>query len=581
MRGLCAVVLYCFLASLSTAGAVGARSLEPAPLARGPYPVACSDVAYDADRVRQIGGTPADFWEGKPQQGQPRYFTDILLEAQDTLQAKPVVPNDSAFYVQTSGRQLNFVVLVCYPTSADNNRPDYPLAESAAVPKMQRAGQKPIFPPPLPVPLVPGQDNGNLLPLVVFSHGLGGSPLSSYGMDMISRLASFGYVVAAPFHGDARFSLIEVSNIGDLIAVANNFDQFVEMQALRPLSLKATVDAVLANGDFAARINTNMIGGFGASMGGASMTWLLGASVTDGFFSHHAHATVRDPRLKAAVTYVPYAGESFLPAFGEDNVTASSVMVPYLAICGTADVLAPMYRVEQAISLLPNSHYLVTLSGVSHGYDSMYAGDVFGWAIPFINAYVKGDANALAGFTQQKDILGGLDDRLTIDYTAPAAASGMVVEFYNTGLDHYFITADASEAAGIDQGSAGPGWSRTGYSFKSGGSTPACRFYGSQSPGPNSHFYTVDPGECDYLRQLQAITPSSQKRWNFESLNFASSPANNGACSNGTVPVFRAYNNGYARGVDSNHRLTSSATALQGVVARGWINEGVVMCAPN
>jgi hypothetical protein len=161
-----------------------------------------------------------------------------------------------------------------------------------------------------------------------------------------------------------------------------------------------------------------------------------------------------------------------------------------------------------------------------------------------------------------------------------ATASLSIVEFYNTNLDHYFITADANEAVGIDGGSAGPGWVRTGNSFKSGGSTPVCRFYGSQVPGPNSHFYTLAGVECDGLKQLQAITPASQKRWNFESLDFISTPPTNGTCPTGTTPVYRAYNNGFARGVDSNHRFSSSAAAIQDVVTRGWINEGVVMCAP-
>ncbi len=161
-----------------------------------------------------------------------------------------------------------------------------------------------------------------------------------------------------------------------------------------------------------------------------------------------------------------------------------------------------------------------------------------------------------------------------------ALASVPVVEFYNTNLDHYFITADASEAAAIDGGSAGQGWIRTGNSFKSGGSAPVCRFYGSQVPGPNSHFYTLAGAECDGLKQLQAITPATQKRWNFESLDFISSSSTNGVCPTGTVPVYRAYNNGFARGVDSNHRISSAMAAIQDVVMRGWINEGVVMCAP-
>ena len=155
-----------------------------------------------------------------------------------------------------------------------------------------------------------------------------------------------------------------------------------------------------------------------------------------------------------------------------------------------------------------------------------------------------------------------------------------VVEFYNTNLDHYFITADAGEAAQIDGGSAGPGWVRTGNSFNSGGSSAVCRFYGSQNPGPNSHFYTVIGEECLALKQLQAITPDTEKRWNFESLDFSSTPPTNGTCLTGTTPVYRAYNNGWARGVDSNHRISSNPAAIQEVVNRGWINEGVVMCAP-
>ncbi|WP_239189923.1 hypothetical protein [Candidatus Nitrotoga sp. HW29] len=161
-----------------------------------------------------------------------------------------------------------------------------------------------------------------------------------------------------------------------------------------------------------------------------------------------------------------------------------------------------------------------------------------------------------------------------------AFASLPVVEFYNTNLDHYFITANTGEAAGIDGGSAGPGWIRTGNSFKSGGSTSVCRFYGSQVPGPNSHFYTASASECDGLKQLQTTTPAAQKRWNFESLDFVSTPPTNGICPTGTAPVYRAYNNGFARVVDSNHRISSATAAIQEVVARGWIDEGIVMCAP-
>jgi YVTN family beta-propeller protein len=51
------------------------------------------------------------------------------------------------------------------------------------------------------------------------------------------------------------------------------------------------------------------------------------------------------------------------------------------------------------------------------------------------------------------------DDAITV------IDSSIVVEFYNTHLDNYFLTANADEANAIDGGSAGPGWVRTGNVF--------------------------------------------------------------------------------------------------------------------
>ena len=103
---------------------------------------------------------------------------------------------------------------------------------------------------------------------------------------------------------------------------------------------------------------------------------------------------------------------------------------------------------------------------------------------------------------------------------AGPALAAEVIEFHNANLDNYFVTADPVEAAAIDGGAAGPGWSRTGFNFTAGGPTPVCRFYGSITPGPNSPFYTALPDECAALKQLQAGTPakeagafSIQPRW--------------------------------------------------------------------
>jgi hypothetical protein len=74
---------------------------------------------------------------------------------------------------------------------------------------------------------------------------------------------------------------------------------------------------------------------------------------------------------------------------------------------------------------------------------------------------------------------------------------------------------------------------------------------------------------------------ASMPSWRFESLDFGTTVPTAGACPAGTVPVYRAYNNGSARGIASNHRITTNRTAIEQAVGRGWIDEGVVMCAPG
>ncbi len=161
----------------------------------------------------------------------------------------------------------------------------------------------------------------------------------------------------------------------------------------------------------------------------------------------------------------------------------------------------------------------------------------------------------------------------------PVAANA-VVEFYIASLDQYFMTADSTQLALIEA-SPEAGLSRTGFWFKTGGSTPVCRFYGSPSPGPNTHFYTAQQSDCDLLRDIEARTPATQPRLNFEGYDFATTPPTNGACPANLQPIYRAYNNGHLRGIDGNHRFSADRSAIAAVVARGWVDEGVVMCAPR
>jgi hypothetical protein len=153
-----------------------------------------------------------------------------------------------------------------------------------------------------------------------------------------------------------------------------------------------------------------------------------------------------------------------------------------------------------------------------------------------------------------------------------ATSTATVYEFYNTTLNHYFRTAVAEEATAIDNGAAGPGWQRTGLNFVAyvpgaGAGNDVCRFYNRTA---NTHFFTADADECAQVK----LDPG----WHYEELSFRIQQPVAGACPEGTIPVYRNYNNRFAFN-DSNHRFTTSPTVYDQMKAQGWVGEGVVMCA--
>ena len=165
----------------------------------------------------------------------------------------------------------------------------------------------------------------------------------------------------------------------------------------------------------------------------------------------------------------------------------------------------------------------------------------------------------------------------------PPPTSVDVIEFYNAGLDHYFITAIPKEISDLDTG-VHVGWARTGQSFKaygigsSGHSTrrPVCREYGLPSQGLDTHFYSASPDEC-------FATLSNLGAWGLEAsevFEMDLPDAATGACPDGGVPVYRVWN----QRRDSNHRYTTSTAIRDQMVQKGGVAEGygpnaVTLCA--
>jgi hypothetical protein len=159
-------------------------------------------------------------------------------------------------------------------------------------------------------------------------------------------------------------------------------------------------------------------------------------------------------------------------------------------------------------------------------------------------------------------------------------ARSRVWEFFNTNLNHYFLTVNPSEVDSIARGSAGPGWTATGNDFigwteQPPGALQVCRFYTS---GANSHFYTLDQAECADLRAKNPNNTLGADRWTYESASFFAYAPVGDVCQPDTYPIYRLYNNRFAQ-TDSNHRFTADLAIASQMQALGWKPEGIAMCA--
>jgi predicted esterase len=545
-----------------------AQSVIPPLPTTGPYPVACTNVEQDLSRVPQ-GETASLYWRGVASGDTVRYV-DVLLESPgNALTSTFTAPGDGALYDRWAGQPVSYVYLACYPTTAANSRADYTLPGDVVVPRMQRGGEAPILP-----------SSPSRLPVLLYSHGYGGSPLDGNYLSALVAFASWGYVTLAPFHGDLRYSAFgpDVFSLRFSIPV---WDEFVAMQAIRPLSASAGLDVLLARTEWRDRVDTARIGAFGISQGGETVALLAGAKLTYALFSFDSKRVTLDSRVRAGVGYVPYFGLSNLPAFGRDQEGAQGLTMPFLALSGTDDRIAPQEMVRQAIDRMAGSRGHVLFSGQGHELNPSSAADILTWALGFLDAWVNGNAASNSKLTQVASVEGGLDDRkeLYVDPTGGGGGSGEVVdtiEYYNAGLDHYFITAFPEEAADLDAGGQVQGWQRTGYAFRSwkagtGPGNDACRFFGTEGRGPNSHFYTISASECEKVK--------ANADWTYEALAFRAVEPLSTGCGAEYQTVMRLYNNGM--GGEANHRYLADAAEVDRTVAKGWLVEGPVFCVPR
>ena len=374
----------------------------------GPYAVACSNIGQDFSRVA-AGDDVKTYWEGTLANNLTgRYVTNLLADPVNTLSVTVTAPNNTDLYGSYAGRRIPFVILACYPTAANNPNPNYPLPTGMAVPHMQTGNAAPVF-----------SDAAAKYPVILFSHGYSGSPISSEYLQIMSTFASYGYVMLAPFHGDLRFCNLKTNNFAEAALVLGSFSDVTAAQALRPLSMTAALDLMLGHPQWRDHLDASQIGGFGASMGGETMLLMGGAALTTSL-GQSSTRLAADPRLKAAVGYVPYFGQPFLPAFGRDQLGIDGITLPYLGISGTADTTAPIVMAQQGMARLTGTRELIALQGVVHAFDVPSTNDIFTWSLTYFEAMVKGNPVARKQLTTMTSVAGGGDDRVVIPYSGPS-----------------------------------------------------------------------------------------------------------------------------------------------------------------
>jgi len=222
-------------------------------------------------------------------------------------------------------------------------------------------------------------------PLIVLSHGTGGSALQMVWLGSV--LAAHGYIAAAVNHP---------GNNAVEPYTAKGFSVWWE----RARDLSTVIDSLLADSAFGGRIDPGRIGAAGFSLGGYTMIEIAGGitepaaftefcksphadgicksppefpqlleefdrlSKTDAEFQaalRHASDSYRDPRVRAVFAIAPALGPAFRPA------TLARIAIPVEIVAGANDANVPIASSAQYFAAnIPQAKLTIFPGGVGH-----------------------------------------------------------------------------------------------------------------------------------------------------------------------------------------------------------------------
>ncbi len=206
-------------------------------------------------------------------------------------------------------------------------------------------------------------------PLIVFAHGLGGTP-QGY-VNVLEAWASKGFVVAAPLFPLSNGDVAGGPDAGDVVN--------------QPQDMSAVINAVLADSRSPGQVlselvDPNEIGAAGHSNGAVTTLGLV------------ANTCCFDSKVKAAVVMAGTT-EGFPPGHYDLSKTP-----PLLLVHGTADQLIPYRSAPLIYNQARSPKALLTLVGGSHdaagGQDPRSASSVIRTTTDFFEAYLKRNRQA-------------------------------------------------------------------------------------------------------------------------------------------------------------------------------------------
>jgi predicted dienelactone hydrolase len=174
-------------------------------------------------------------------------------------------------------------------------------------------------------PLAPGR-----FPLVLISHGSGGSPLLYRSVSL--HLARSGCIVAALKHAG--------NSVGDdaLADTAENFRN-------RPRQLVELLEALLLDRTVGPAISEEPVTAIGHSLGGYTALCVAGAQPWSR--THEPLSVVHDSRIGALVLLAPACGPFLAPQ------ALAQVVAPMLALTAEHDSLTPDSEIRTALAGVP------------------------------------------------------------------------------------------------------------------------------------------------------------------------------------------------------------------------------------